>query len=488
MSGSQGTDQQITSAWTPQPGPQLAAIDAREFIEELCYGGAKYGGKSDLLLGDYLIDVPTYRENWHGILFRMQLTDLEDLIRRSHEFYPQAGGVWQEQKKTWTFPDYGGATLRMRYLARLADYKRYHGWSLTWIGFDELTEWLDLDHWKLMRTCLRWANAPVPTKRMRASCNPGGPGHHAVAQYFNIEDNPKGYTPYYDEVVGHYRMFIPSRYGDNKKGLEADPGYVGRLKGAGSPQLVKAWLEGDWSVVQGAFFPELRRDRHVIRPIRLPDHWTRFCAFDWGSYSPFCVLHIAVASENLGRIPRGALVVYREWYGADKDRKGLKMRNEDIAQGILDREHEQIDYRVADPSIFKEEGGPSIEYTFRKNGVAFSRGDNDRISGWGEIRSRIAAETELPNYDPQPMLFFFDTCVHTYRTLSTVQHDEKKPEDVDSDGEDHAPDALRYGCKSWPFESKAPTIQEPMRGIERATLNELLQIHDGRNGVRRDRL
>src|SRR5208282_830794 len=131
------------------------------------------------------------------------------------------------------------------------------------------------------------------------------------------------------------------------------PGYVARLGMVGSPQLVRAWLEGDWSAIEGAFFTEWNEDKHVVTPFAIPNTWLRFRSADWGSYSPFsigwwavCTDDYAVPSDGgdllgtelmvasnieqqgdddklrgssagggLRVIPRGALVRYREWYG-----------------------------------------------------------------------------------------------------------------------------------------------------------------------------
>ena len=84
-------------------------------------------------------------------------------------------------------------------------------------------------------------------------------------------------------------MFIPSQLSDNPKLLENDPGYINKLRASGSPQLVRAWLEGDWNVIEGAFFPEFSTARHIIQPFRVPDYWTRFRSMDWGSAKPFSV-------------------------------------------------------------------------------------------------------------------------------------------------------------------------------------------------------
>ena len=67
----------VKSAWEPQPGPQSSAITAA-FIDELFFGGARGGGKSDYLLGDYLQDI-SIGSAWRGIIFRKTYPELEEL-------------------------------------------------------------------------------------------------------------------------------------------------------------------------------------------------------------------------------------------------------------------------------------------------------------------------------------------------------------------------------------------------------------------------
>ena len=74
------------------------------------------------------------------------------------------------------------------------------------------------------------------------------------------------YRTVVDPDTGLSRVFIPAKVSDNPKLLEADPRYIDRLKSVGSPQRVRAWLEGDWTVVEGAFFSEWDPKRHVIAP------------------------------------------------------------------------------------------------------------------------------------------------------------------------------------------------------------------------------
>ena len=98
----------------------------------------------------------------------------------------------------------------------------------------------------------------------------------------------------------------------------------------------------------------------------------------------------------------------------------------------------------ADPSIFNHEGGPSINdqltQVFSKyKHPSFRRADNDRQSGWSQIRQRLVANP--------PLLYIFATCPYLLETLPSMTIDKRKPEDLDTTGNDHGVDALRYLCK-----------------------------------------
>lgn len=446
--------------WAPQPGPQTDAICA-DWCSELLYGGAAGGGKSDFLLGDYLQDVETYGQAWRGILFRRSLPELEELIGRSHEIFPGTGGVWKEQQKRWTWPN--GATLRMRYLEADRDATRYQGAAYTWIGWDELGQHPTPYGYKYLRARLRSA-FDVPTKRIRCSANPGGVGHQWIKSKF-VDRAPNGYVAFADPETGGDVMFIPSRLSDNAILMKNDPGYVGRLKGLGSPELVRAWLEGDWNVIAGAFFPEFG-PQHVVRPHELPKGWARFRSMDWGSARPFCVGWYAISDGELTQYPRGAIIKYREWYGSTGEPNvGLKMTAEEVGAGIVEREEpdENIKYGIIDPAAHASDGGPSIaERILRGSGgrVGFQRADNKRVGprgamgGWDQLRARLKGDGE------RPMIYFFETCRDTIRTLPALPHDETRPEDVDTDAEDHAADEVRYACMSRPY---TPPIREPKK-------------------------
>lgn len=466
--------------WRAQPGPQLEAIK-KAWVPELLFGGAAGGGKTAFMLGDFAQDVPTPAgPYWHGILFRGTYPQLEEVIKQSLEMYPQWFGPdnvrWTEKDKTWRWKN--GATLKLRFLEHENDWMEYQGHQYGWIGYDELTTWPTPENYLRMKARLRSARPEVKFKRIRASANPGGPGHEWVKEYFGIGRYPKGrvlLTP--EDGSGMTRMFLPSRVQDNRILLDADPGYVARLQSLGSPELVRAWLEGDWNVVQGAYFPEFTPQKHVIRPFEIPSDWPRFRAMDWGSAAPFAVYWAAMSDGSVapdGKVyPKGALIVYREWYGAKSANVGIKATAEEVALGIVERtpDWEKISDMVIDPAAFAMNGGPSIAERMMmavggKN-LSMRRGDNKRIPGWDQVRERLKGNGDAP------MLYFFSTCQHAIRTIPSLQHDLTKAEDVDTEGEDHAADAIRYLCMMRPWSPPKP--EDAKRPVTGFCLNDLWQ-------------
>lgn len=499
----------MTEIWQPQPGPQSLAIGA-PFIGELLFGGARGGGKSDFLLGDFLQDVGQ-GEHWRGIIFRKSYPELEELLVRAKEIFYAVGAKYKVSEKTFYFPS--GATLKFRHIESESDADLYQGHQYTWIGWDELGNWPNLKAYKKLKACLRSAHG-VANKRIRCSANPGGIGHHDVKNYF-IDPAPKGMElikSIDEDGAITTRMFIPSKVYDNVILMQNDPGYISRLREIGSPELVKAWLSGDWNVITGAYFPEFSEAKHVLTPFALPDHWMRFRSMDWGSASPFAVLWHAVSDGHLlddGRyIPQGAVITYRELYGCvpGKVNEGVRWTATKVARSIkkLEQFDSKISYGVIDPSAYKWDGGPSHAERMATEGVFFRKADNNRIGGWDQVRDRLCGiKEEVPlardggpqDYNPmderpedlvgEPMWYVFSTCKDLIRTLPALQHDLDNMEDCDTDGEDHAPDALRYGLMSRPWTKPKPKsfkTEIELRLLQNATLNDIWEDHEAHEG------
>lgn len=445
-----GTDYAVI--WRPQPGPQTALLTCPIF--EVLYGGARGGGKTDGALGDWVAHADRHGDAASGLMVRRKRTELIDTIERSHQIFGPLGATFHAQDKLWRMPN--GARLLFAYLENDSDAEAYQGHSYTRVYVEEAGNFPSEKPIAKLRATLR-SRSGVRVG-MRLTANPGGPGHQWVKARY-IDPAPAGYQILRDEN-GLERVFIPARVGDNKILMANDPDYVARLKSSGSPELVRAWLEGDWNVIAGAYFPEFG-PQHIVRPFEIPKAWMRFRAMDWGSARPFSIGWYAVSDGSLPAFPRGALIRYREWYGWNgKPNEGCRMVAEDVGAGISERErlpdggYEEIRYGVIDPAARAEDGGPALtERIYNGSGrrVGFGAADNKRVArngamgGWDQLRARLQGE------DGRPMLYFFDTCVHAIRTVPALQHDEKNPEDVDSEGEDHAPDEIRYACMSRPY-------------------------------------
>lgn len=314
----------------------------------------------------------------------------------------------------------------------------------------------------------------VPTQLILTG-NPGGPGQQWIRQRY-IDPAPLGLKvlerPLPNGAI-HRFCYIPSRVWNNQILMKNDPDYVNRLYLVGSVELVRAWLEGDWSAIEGAYFPEFSIAKHVIAPFEIPTHWARIRAMDWGSARPFCVLWGAVSDGSITGIPRGAIVIYREWYGWNGTaNEGCKMHAPEVGAGIKTAEgDEKMSDEVLDPSAFAQDGGPSIAERLNNN---WRRADNARVGrlgamgGWDQVRERLKGEENVP------MLYFFSTITHTIRTLPALQHDPSRAEDVDTNSEDHAPDALRYLLMSRPYIRDLPK-SEPRRFEQHLSFSELVK-------------
>jgi hypothetical protein len=114
-------------------------------------------------------------------------------------------------------------------------------------------------------------------------------------------------------------------------------------------------------------------------------------------------------------------------------------------------------------------------------GVFLTPSDNNRLLGKQQFHERL----RVPEDGERPMYMISNECTHFWRTLPSLPLDDKKPEDVDTDAEDHVYDESRYGMMSRPItpESRKPDdspVQKVInRIIEPATrIEDLTEIHD----------
>ena len=422
----------------PNEGPQTQFLAASE--REVFYGGARGGGKSYAML----IDPLRYcdKQKHRGLLLRRSMPELRDLINHSQQLYPKAyhGAKWREQEKEWRFPS--GAKIEFGYAENTTDALRYQGQSYTWIGIDELPQYPNPDIYNFLRSSLRSVDPEIPVY-MRATGNPGNVGSTWVKEMFvdpavpNTKFDIEIQTPVGAKKIT--RRFIPAKLQDNPYLMQTEDYYIML---ASLPEVQrKQFLDGDWGAYEDAAFPEFNLSDHVVEPFEMPNNWHKFRACDWGYSSPACVLWFAIDFDN-------NLWVYRELYTK-------KVTADIFAQQVLNLEHkEYIRYGVLDSSTWARRGdvGPSIAETMITAGCRWRPSDSSprsRINGKLEIHKRLSVREK--NNEKKPSLFIFNNCANLIRTLPLLPCDKNNPEDVDTHTEDHAYDALRYGCMSRPI-------------------------------------
>lgn len=439
------------------------------------FGGARGGGKSWVV-------------RWKAVLLCLRYGGIKVMIVR--KTYPELSenhiiplcrilgcfatrkedrlAVYNDSKKHIVFPN--GSRILFRYCDDEKDAERFQGTEVDVLFIDEATQQSKSKVEKL-NACVRGANE-FP-KRTYYTFNPGGEGHSWVKRLFIDRRFQEGEDP--EEYV-----FIQSLLTDNQVLMQSDPKYLKRLK-ALPPKLRRAWLEGDWNVFDGQFFEEFRdcpehyRDRqwtHVIEPFSIPQHWKIYRSFDWGYNKPFSCGWWAVDPDG---------VVYRilELYGCTEvPDEGVKWTPARVFGEIhrIETEHPLLRGKriggVADPAIWDAQYGESIADVAARHQVWFSPGDHQRIPGWMQLHYRLAFDEK-----GYPSMYIFSNCRAFIRTLPLLCYDRSKAEDLDTTGEDHVADEVRYFLMSRPIKPRESVKEDPYEKDPRKLFLDIPKEH-----------
>jgi len=407
-------------------------------------GGARGPGKSHAVLSQAAIDdcqrypglkVLFLRKT--GVAAQESFDDLVSKVLRGH----------MEFRKTLS-------SLRLKNGSRIIlggfkdekDIDKYIGIEYDVIIVEELNQ-ISEERYNKLRGSLR-TSKPGWRPRMYTSFNPGGTGHAFVKNRYVIP-----------ERMGTQKetRFIPSTY---KLNPHTNVEYNQYLEGL-SGDLGRAWREGDFDLFEGQYFDEWRHQKHVVEAFTMPDTWKRFRSIDPSGRNGITSCHWYALDSD------GNVWVYREYYYGvgvplPDGTKVLTGRDYDehadqIHRLSCDRDgiEEEYMYTVIDTAAFAKAGySETCAEVYERHGVrGLIPAAKERLVGWNGVHFYLRHDESTP-----PRLRVFRNCANMIRTIPLLQHDALHPEDVDTTGEDHAADELRYILRTFK-EQAAPKAE-----------------------------
>lgn len=423
---------------------QLRFLNSPAF--ETLYGGAAGGGKSHGQLLDTLLYALEYPKSAQ-LFLRRTFPDLEkSIIRMALETYPRELYTYNKSSHTMTFIN--GSIVDFGYLDRESDVYQYQSAQYDVIRFDELTHFTEYMYTYMFSRCRGVNDYP---KGIKSTTNPGGIGHTWVkARFVDIGEPNRVH-----EFESGSRIFLPATIYDNPFLMKKDPAYINRLQ-ALSEKERKALLEGCWDITDGVFFPEIKRELHIVSAFDIPRDWNRYFVMDYGLDM--------LAGYLIAVSPAGWCYVYRELYeGKDSGGEGL------IVSAAAERIKElvgtdQIGQYFAPPDLWnrQKDTGKSIAQLFREQGIPLTRTQNDRVQGWFSLKEMLK-ECKDESGQSAARLRIFANCINLVRCITAIQVSEKDPNDAATNPHEltHSVDAMRYFAAahySIPVSLKTPPV------------------------------
>ncbi len=411
--------------WTPE-----AWDDRSGSVHELLYGGAAGGGKSHLIRC-VAATVATQIPNSVSVIFRRTYPELEEnMIRTFRLEVPRSLGDYNEGKHEFRWTN--GSITEFRHCEREGEVDRYYSAEWDALLIDEATHFTEF-----MVTMLRGrvrSTKPGWYPTIVYGSNPGNVGHSYFKRQFVEESQRHGGQPWMAlrEHGGLRRAFLLSKLVDNPS-LSGD--YELMLEGISDPVVRRAMRDGDWSIFAGQFFSTWGYERHIVEPFPVPKYWRKWAGLDWGYAKPlsYGIYTQDPDSDHVYRI--------RELYAKE-------LNDSEACERILATEatvEGSADVRLSDPSVWarKSESGRSTAEIYAEKGVQLTPANNDRVNGWRLCRDLLADKP-----DGRPGFQVFANCYEFIRTIPDQVYSKTNPEDMDTDGEDHAADEWRYAVSS----------------------------------------
>jgi PBSX family phage terminase large subunit len=275
-----------------------------------------------------------------------------------------------------------------------------------------------------------------------------------------------------------YRYWVKKDFGnDNAKkqffsvhapsteNLHLPEGYVQNMLDSWSEERIKREVMGSWDAFAGQIYNEFERGKHVIKPFRVPEEWTKFVGLDHGYRNPTCAIWCAMDYD-------GNIYAYREFYQAEWIIEEIVKGRKDTGQLGLTQLAlgEKLEGIWVDPST-KADRGKESDYTtyleYLPKDWSLIPANNEVANGIDRVKQYLKPDQRTG----KPRLFIFETCSNLIEQMAQYRYEELTPgqemnknmKESPVKKDDHAVDALRYAMMSRPEEPKLADLKTKKR-------------------------
>lgn len=416
----------------PQP-KQREAFKIISKYPYFFYGGAKGGGKSKLIR-DWMLARRLKYPKTHGVIIRKSYPELyANHIVKFWEEFPGIKRLYKSTEKQIILPN--GSSISFRHLQKKDDVYNFQGTEYHDIALDEATQHSE-EVFRVLTSSMRTVD-PSIVPHFLLTGNPGGVGMGWVKRLFIKRNFREGEVP---EEYG----FLQAKVYDNLMLMKADPGYVKRLESLPEDKR-RAYLDGDWEVFEGQFFEMWNPRVHVVNKRYdyniLPESFELRVSWDEGVLAPRAVY--VMTQDYDSRVE----VIWEDYKTGETAETAARRIKHRLTQAGMMPQLQRRGVLVYDPSMdiaSNQTGKSTSSIVAGILGMAARPGINDRVEGARRV-GQFLSHDELHS----AMLTIWSTCTELVRTLPELVHDpNRRGEDIDTDGEDHAYDSMRYGLMS----------------------------------------
>jgi phage terminase large subunit len=397
----------------------------------ILYGGARGGGKTELAIFLALYTAKKFPKIKIGF-FRKQYRELEDeVIFRFKAKYPENVFKYRYSVKNQMAKFDNGSVIMFRAIETINDTEKIRGVEFQLMIIDEAALFEQPVIARMLGS-LRNTNIENYKATLFMTANPGGISDYYLKTRFVFKEIEK-----WEENerlrVDNY-VYVRSSVYDNPYIAKEYIDYLESL----DPHLRSAWLDGDWTALEGQFLEQWTFEKHVISSkIEIGDDWRRVGGMDFGMTKEHPTVFVVLAQDP----DTFCVYLIREYVNWGGD---FGTYIADIADLCNE---DKVDIVYADPAMWGDKRGVAGEssYTmFEAEGIPMEPANNSRVNGWRVVK-RWLEYNNLPTKDP--LFKVFDTCSKTIETATLLRYAERgvSREDCDTRGADDAWDAIRYG-------------------------------------------